>query len=441
MLRNLVPRLATTAATASRTAAAATARQASSTPADSDPVIVSTARTAVGTFGGSLASLTAPQLGAAAASAALARAGLSLTPADEKNPVTQVASEPFAIDETYFGNVLQANVGQAPAKQVVIGAGLGVGVPSTTVNKVCASGLKAVMLGAQAIRLGEANFVLAGGMESMSQAPFYLPDSRWGSRYGHSKALDGIARDGLSDAYDGSMMGVCAEACATEHGISRAAQDEYATLSYQRAREAAAAGLFDQEIAPVTVKSRRGESVVDEDEEPAGMALDKLSSLRTVFKKDGTVTAGNASKINDGASALVIASYGAAKAAGLTPIARILGMGDASMEPIKFTDAPTPAIERACARAGVAVSDIDYFEINEAFAVVALCNARLLGIDVESQLNVNGGAVALGHPIGSSGSRILVTLASILQQRDASLGVAAICNGGGGASAVVIERM
>ena len=401
------------------------ARLSSSALSDSDPVIVSVARTPVGSLGGSLSSLSATELGASAASAALARAGLSSGD----------------VDEAYIGHVLQANAGQAPAKQVVRNSGLGDGVPSTTVNKVCASGLKAAMLGAQAVKLGDARFVLAGGMEAMSQAPFYLPSARWGARYGHAEALDAIARDGLSDAYDGSMMGTCGEACAEEHGFSREDQDAYALRSYTRAREAAAAGLFDAEIAPVTIKSRRGDVVVDVDEEPGKMDLDKLSSLRTVFKKDGTVTAGNASKINDGASALVIASAAAARAAGLTPLARIRGMADASLAPVKFTDAPAPAIQLACSRAGVSVDDIDFFEINEAFSVVALVNARLLDIDIDAKLNVNGGAVALGHPIGSSGSRILVTLTSILQQNDGQLGVAAICNGGGGASAVVIERL
>lgn len=373
---------------------------------------------------GSLASVPAPELGAIALKAALEAASLP----------------PEVIEEVYFGNVLSANLGQAPATQVALKAGLPPTTPATLVNKVCASGLKAVMLASQTIALGYAELIAAGGMESMSQAPFYLPHLRGGNRYGHVQALDAIARDGLEDAYCGLSMGTITETCAATYGLTREMQDEYARRSYQRAQKAQAEGIFAAEIVPVPVSAKGGTQLITEDEEPKKANFEKLPTLRPAFKPDGTITAANASKINDGAAAVILASEGAVKRYNLTPLARVLSWADAAREPAWFTIAPTDAIQKALQRAGLSVEQIDAFEINEAFSAVALANQKLLSLPTE-KLNILGGAVALGHPLGASGARLVVTLLSALRVVQGRYGAIGICNGGGGASALVLERL
>ena len=337
-----------------------------------------------------------------------------------------------------MGNVVQAGVGQAPARQAAILAGLPNTVPCTTVNKVCASGMKAVMFAAQAIQSGDAEVVIAGGMENMSLIPHYV-HLRNGVKFGPTSMVDGMQRDGLVDAYDNNAMGVCADLCATEYHISREAQDAFAIQSYERSAKAWSEGKFDEEIVPVAVPQIRGEPIIiSKDEEFSNVKLDKIPSLNPVFTKDGTVTAANASTINDGAAAMIIMSEDKANALGLKPLAYITGYADAAHEPKWFTTAPAKALPKALAKAGVSIENVDYFEFNEAFSVVGLANAQILGLD-ESKINVNGGAVSLGHPLGCSGVRIMVTLINVLKQNNAKIGAAAICNGGGGASAIVIE--
>jgi acetyl-CoA C-acetyltransferase len=387
-------------------------------------VIVSAVRTPIGSFMGSLSSLTATQLGAAAIKGAMDKINL----------------DPALVQEVFMGNVVQAGVGQAPARQAALGAGLPDTVPATTVNKVCASGMKAVMQAAQAIALGDADVVIAGGMESMSNIPHYV-HMRSGTKFGPATLMDGMQKDGLVDAYDNNAMGTCADLCATEYNFSREDQDAFAIKSYQRSAKAWADGKFKDEVVPVEVPQRRGEPVlVSEDEEYKNVQMDKIASLRPAFTKDGTVTAANASTINDGAGAMVLMSEAKAKELGLTPLAYIKGYADAAHEPKWFTTAPAKALPKAIAKAGIDIKDVDYFEFNEAFAVVGLANMKILGLN-DSNVNVNGGAVSLGHPLGCSGVRILITLLNVLRQNDAKIGAAAICNGGGGASAMVIERI
>ncbi len=387
-------------------------------------VIVSAARTPMGSFGGSLSAVSATKLGAIAIQEAVKRAG--------------IASD--QIQEIYMGNVLSANLGQAPATQAAKFAGLG-DIPSTTINKVCASGTKAVMLAAQSIALGINEIVVAGGMESMSNVPFYLDKARQGYKLGHQQVTDGLIRDGLWDVYNDYHMGNAAELCASTCNISREEQDAFAIESYQRAQAAYEKGLFKEEIVNVEIPGRAGAvTVVSEDEEFKAVKFDKIPTLKPVFKKDGTVTAANASTLNDGASAMVLMSEEKALALGLKPLAKIIGYADAQQAPEWFTTAPSKAIPRALANAGINADQVDFYEINEAFSVVALANNQELKLD-SNKVNVNGGAVALGHPLGSSGCRIIVTLLSVLKQNNGKIGVAAICNGGGGASAVVIERM
>lgn len=388
-------------------------------------VIVSAARTPIGSFGGSLSSFTAPQLGSFAIKAALEKAGIS----------------PEQVNEVVMGNVLTAGVGQAPARQAALGAGLPEKVACTTVNKVCASGMKAVMMAANQIKTGEAEIVVAGGMESMSNVPYYLPNERNGARLGHGKVLDGIIKDGLWDVYKDYHMGNAAELCAREYEISREDQDAYAINSYKRAQAAQQEGFFDSEIVPVTVVDRKGnETVVSQDEDVSKVNFDKLPKLRPVFEKEGTVTAANASNINDGAAALVVMSASKAKELGLTPIAEILSQSSAEQAPEWFTTAPSAAIPIALQRAGLGVEDIDLYEINEAFSVVCIANNNILKLNPE-KVNVFGGAVSMGHPIGCSGARILVTLINALNKKKKSIGCAGICNGGGGASAMVLKAM
>ncbi|MCX6167024.1 MAG: acetyl-CoA C-acyltransferase [Sphingobacteriales bacterium] len=387
-------------------------------------VIVSAARTPIGSFGGNLASLSASQLGAVAIKAAVERAGIQAN----------------QVQEVYMGNVLSANLGQAPATQAAKFAGLP-DIPTTTINKVCASGTKAIILAAQSIALGDNDIVVAGGMESMSNVPYYLDKARTGYRLGNGELLDGLVKDGLWDVYNNYHMGVAAELCASECGIDRAEQDAFAIQSYTRAQEAQKSGKFDEEISAVELKDRKGELVwISTDEEPKSVNFDKIPTLKPVFKKDGTVTAANASTLNDGAAALVLMSGSKAKELGLKPLAKILAYADAQQAPEWFTTAPSKAIPLALKRAGLTTKDVDYFEINEAFAVVALANNKEMKLD-NDKVNVNGGAVALGHPLGASGARIVVTLLHVLMQKNAKIGVAGICNGGGGASALVIERL
>ena len=386
-------------------------------------VIVSAVRTPIGSFMGGLSSVPAPQLGAIAIQGALAKIKL----------------DPKLIDEVFMGNVVQAGVGQAPARQAAILAGLPNTVACTTVNKVCASGMKALMLGAQAIKSGDAEIVVVGGMENMSLIPHYV-HLRNGYKFGPASMIDGMQKDGLVDAYDNNAMGVCADLCASEYNISREAQDNFAIQSYERSAKAWAEGKFDNEIVPVAVPQRRGEPIViSKDEEFTNVKLDKIPGLNAVFTKDGTVTAANASTINDGAAAMIIMSEEKANSLGLKPLAYVRGYADAAQEPKWFTTAPAKALPKALDKAGISISEVDFFEFNEAFAVVGLANAQILGLN-ESKINVNGGAVSLGHPLGCSGARIIVTLLNVLQQNNSKIGAAAICNGGGGASAVVIER-
>ncbi|MFT5104237.1 MAG: acetyl-CoA C-acetyltransferase [Candidatus Latescibacterota bacterium] len=386
-------------------------------------VIVSTARTPIGSFMGSLSSLTAVQLGSAAI----------------KGAIEKINLDPSLVEEIFMGNVVQAGVGQAPARQAALGAGLPDTVPCTTVNKVCASGMKALMNAAQAIALGDASIVIAGGMESMSNIPHYL-HMRNGQKFGPATLIDGIQKDGLVDAYGQNAMGVLADACAAKYEFSREDQDAFAIQSYERSAKAWSEGKFTNEVVPVSVPQRRGEAViVSEDEEFKNVRMDKIPALRAAFSKDGTVTAANASTINDGAGAIVLMSEEKAAELGLTPLATIIGYADAAHEPEWFTIAPSKALPKALAKAGVSKDQVDFFELNEAFAVVGLANMKLLGIS-DTNTNVNGGAVSLGHPLGCSGVRIVITLLSVLQQNDGKIGAAAICNGGGGATAMVIQR-
>ena len=386
-------------------------------------VIVSAVRTPIGSFMGGLSTLTAPQLGAAAIKGALNKINLN----------------PDLIDEVIMGNVVQAGVGQAPARQAALLAGLPHKTIATTINKVCASGMKAVMQGAQAIMSGDAEIVIAGGMENMSLIPHYL-HLRNGHKFGPTAMIDGMQKDGLSDAYDNSAMGVSADLCATEYKITREEQDAFAIQSYERSAKAWEAGKFDSEIVPVSVPQRRGEPIViDKDEEYTNVKLDKIPTLAPAFTKEGTVTAANASTINDGAAALILMSEEKALELELKPLAYIKSYADAAQEPKWFTTTPSVALPKALKKVGLSVNDVDFFEFNEAFSVVGLANLKILGLDA-SKVNVNGGAVSLGHPLGCSGARIIVTLIHVLEQNNAKIGAAAICNGGGGASAIVIER-
>lgn len=386
-------------------------------------VIVSAVRTPMGSFMGGLSTVTAPQLGATAIKGALSKINL----------------DPSLVDEVLMGNVVQAGVGQAPARQAALYAGLSNAVPCTTVNKVCASGMKAFMQGAQSIKCGDNSVVVVGGMENMSLIPHYV-HLRNGYKFGPASMMDGLQKDGLTDAYDNNAMGVSADLCAKEYNISREEQDAFAIQSYQRSAKAWEEGKFDNEIVPVEVPQRRGEPVfVAKDEEFTNVKLDKIPSLNAVFTKDGTVTAANASTINDGAAALVLMSEEKANELGLKPLAYVTSYADAAQEPKWFTTAPAKALPIALDKAGLSLDQIDYFEFNEAFSVVGLANAKILGLSSD-KINVNGGAVSLGHPLGCSGARILVTLINVLHQNNAKFGAAAICNGGGGASAVVIER-
>lgn len=386
--------------------------------------IISAVRTPIGSFGGSLASISATQLGAIAIRGAVERAGI----------------DPGQVQEVFMGNVLSANLGQAPATQAVRFAGLP-DIPSTTINKVCASGAKAIMLAAQSIALGQNDIVVAGGMESMSNVPYYLDKARNGYRLGNGQITDGLIKDGLWDVYNDYHMGSAAELCATECNISREDQDAYAIESYTRSQKAAAEGKFRDEIVPVEIRNKKGEiTLVRDDEEINAVKFEKIPSLKPVFQKDGTVTAANASTLNDGAAALVLMSRKKAEELGLKPLARIISYADAQQAPEWFTTAPSRAIPAALSRAGMDSSEVDFYEINEAFSVVSLANNKLLKLD-PSRVNVNGGAVSLGHPLGASGARIIVTLIHVLKQNDAKTGVAGICNGGGGASAIVIGNL
>lgn len=387
--------------------------------------IASAVRTPIGSFGGKLAGFNATQLGTIAIKGALDKANV---PASEVN-------------EVYMGNVLSAGLGQAPARQAALGAEISENVPCTTVNKVCSSGMKSVMLGAQSIMLGINDVVVAGGMESMSNVPFYVPKARFGYKYGHGQLIDGLMHDGLWEAYNEFPMGSCADNTAKEMNISREAQDEYAINSYKKVAASTEAGDFKDEIVPVEIPQRKGDPVVmDVDEEYTNVNFDKIPSLRPVFNKDGTVTAANASTINDGASALVLVSKEKAEELGLTLVAKIRGFGDAAQEPLWFTTAPSLAIPKALAHAGVEKDDVDFWEVNEAFAAVAIANQKELKLDAD-KLNVFGGAVAIGHPLGASGARVLTTLCSVLDKKGGKIGAAGICNGGGGASAIVIEKV
>lgn len=387
--------------------------------------IVSAVRTPIGSFMGSLSTVPATKLGAAAVKGALDKINL-----DPKN-----------VQEIYMGNVLQAGEGQAPARQVALGAGLSNETPSTTINKVCASGMKAVSMAAQAIKAGDADVIVAGGMENMSMVPHYY-NARNATKLGDVKMLDGMVLDGLTDVYNKVHMGVCAEKCATDYSFTREDQDNFAIESYKRSAKAWSEGKFTEEVVPVSIPQRKGDPIIfAEDEEYKSVNFDRLPTLPTVFKKEGgTVTAANASTLNDGASALILVSKEKMEELGLKPLAKIVSYADAAHEPENFTTAPSKALPIALKKAGLEVSDIDFFEFNEAFSVVGLANNKILGLDA-AKVNVNGGAVALGHPLGSSGSRIIVTLINVLKQNNGKYGAAAICNGGGGASAIVIENL
>jgi acetyl-CoA acetyltransferase family protein len=386
-------------------------------------VIVSAVRTPIGSFMGGLSTVTAPRLGAIVIKGAL----------------DKIQLDPNLVDEVFMGNVVQAGEGQAPARQAAIYAGLPNTVACTTVNKVCASGMKSVMLGAQAIQCGDAEIVIAGGMENMSLIPHYM-HLRNGYKFGPATMIDGMQKDGLTDAYDNNAMGVCADLCASEYKITREEQDNYAIQSYERSAKAWEEGKFDNEIVPVAVPQRKGDPIiVAKDEEFTNVKLDKIPSLNAVFTKEGTVTAANASTINDGAAALILMSEEKALSLGLKPLAYIRSYADAAQEPKWFTTTPSKAIPKALEKAGLTINDVDYFEFNEAFAVVGLVNSKILGLN-DTKVNVNGGAVSLGHPLGCSGARIIVTLLNVLEQNNGKIGAAAICNGGGGASAIVIEK-
>ena len=386
--------------------------------------IVSMARTPIGALSSTLSGLNVIELGKTVVKAAMERAGVN---GDQ-------------IDEVYLGNVLQANVGQAPAQQVSIAAGINTKTPCTTINKVCASGMKAIMLGAQSIMLGDNHIVVVGGMESMSNAPHYLPSGRTGIRYGNGEILDAISRDGLQDPYKKYMMGNAGEVCAKHYSFTREDQDAYAIASYKRAQDAYANGYFKDEIVPVVIASRKGDITISEDEEYKKFDEAKVSALKPAFEKEGTITAINATKINDGASAMVLMSGDKVKELGLTPLAKIISFADASQEPEWFTTTPSKAIPKALQKANLTTEQVDFYEINEAFSVVALANMKEMNI-AHDKINVFGGAVALGHPIGSSGCRIVATLISVLKNKNGKIGAAGICNGGGGASAIVIEKV
>lgn len=387
--------------------------------------LVSAVRTPIGSFMGSLSSVAAPRLGAAAIKGALLKAGVN----------------PDEVDEVIMGCVLQAGVGQAPARQAAIFAGLPADVVCTTINKVCASGMKSLAYGAQAIMLGNAEVVIAGGMENMSLVPHYLTGSRTGTKYGNINMIDGLQYDGLLNVYDQQIMGSCAELCADKYGITRQMQDDFAIESYKRSADAWQNRRFDNEVVPVEIPQRKGDPVIfAEDEEFKNVKFDKIPSLPTVFKKDGTVTAANASTMNDGAAAILLVSKEKMEQLNLKPIAKIVGFADAEQAPEWFTTSPSLAMPKAAEKAGLKVSDIEYFEFNEAFSVVGLANNKILGLSAD-KVNVNGGAVSLGHPLGCSGARIIVTLINVLKQNNAKFGGAAICNGGGGASAMVIENL
>ena len=387
-------------------------------------VIISAVRTPIGSFGGVLSTLSATDLGAAAIQGALSRAGI----------------QPELVQEVYMGNVVSANLGQAPAKQAALKSGLPATIPCTTINKVCASGTKAIMLAAQAIQLGQADVIVAGGMESMSNTPYYVPKARFGYKYGNAELIDGLARDGLVDAYDQCAMGVFADRTAQKYDISREAQDAYTIQSYRRAETSTQSGRFNAEIIPIEVSGRKGSVTVSEDEDYKSVIYEKIPTLKPAFTPDGTVTPASSSPISDGASALVIMSRRKADELGLKPLARILAYADAEQEPQWFTTAPTKAVPLALERAGLKADDIDFFEVNEAFAVVPLTFSKVLNIPQE-KLNVFGGAVAIGHPLGASGARIVTTLTNVLQQNNGRFGAVGICNGGGGASAIVIEKL
>lgn len=389
-----------------------------------DVVIVSVARTPIGSFLGSLSSIPAPKLGALAIKGALQKIGL----------------KPDLVDEVFMGNVVSAGLGQAPAKQAAIFAGIPDTVPCTTINKVCASGMKSIMIGAQAIQCGDAEIVIAGGMENMSSIPHYMA-GRTGAKLGSIEIKDGLLVDGLTDVYDQQHMGTCGDLCAKEYGFTREEQDNFAIASYKKSAEAWSSGKFKNEIVPVEIPQRKGDSLFfTEDEEYKNVIMDKIPTLRPVFSKDGTVTAANASTLNDGAAALVLMSAQKANELNLKPLAKIIGYADAAQEPKWFTTAPAKALPKALAKAGISVNDVDYFELNEAFSVVGLANIKILNLNPE-KVNVNGGAVSLGHPLGMSGARIVIALTTILEQNNAKIGAAGICNGGGGASAIVIERL
>ncbi len=387
--------------------------------------IVSAVRTPLGAWGGSLKDFAATKLGSIAIKGALERCGLA-------------ASE---VNEVLMGCVLQANLGQAPARQAARGAGIPDNVPCSTINKVCASGMKSIMLGAQSIMLGDNDVVVAGGMESMSNVPFYSDTMRWGNKYGNVTMIDGLAKDGLTDVYHNYAMGNAADLCAREYAVSREDQDAFAIESYKRSQAASEAGKFAGEIVPVEVPQKKGDPIlISKDEEPWNVKFDKIPGLRPAFSKDGTVTAANASTMNDGASALVLMSKEKAEALGIKPIAKIVGYADAEQAPEWFTTTPSKAVPKALAKAGLKIEEVDFFEFNEAFSVVGIVNSKILNLDA-SKVNVNGGAVSLGHPLGCSGARIVTTLISVLNQNEGKYGAAAICNGGGGASAIVIKRI
>lgn len=387
--------------------------------------IMSAVRTPIGSFGGSLKSFTATQLGAIAIKGALEKAGI----------------KPQLVNDVLMGSVMQANLGQAPARQAAKFAGLPNEVNCTTVNKVCASGMKAIAQAAQSILLGDADIVVAGGMESMSNVPFYADSVRWGNKYGNSALIDGLAKDGLTDVYDGKAMGNAAELCASTCGVSREDQDAFAIESYKRSQAAIEAGKFDNEIVPVEIPQRKGDAVIfAKDEEPYNVKFDKIASLKGAFQKEGTVTAANASTMNDGAAALVLMSKEKADELGLKPIAKIISYADAEQAPEWFTTTPALAVPKAVTKAGLKMEDITYWELNEAFSVVGIENSRRMKLD-PAKVNVNGGAVSIGHPLGCSGARIIVTLINVLKQNKAKYGAAGICNGGGGASAMVIENV
>ena len=386
--------------------------------------IVSTARTPIGRFGGMLANFTAIDLGAHAIQGALERAGIG----------------PEKVQEVFLGNVIPANLGQAPARQTALKAGLGYNIPCTLINKVCASGMKSIMIGAQSIMLGTNDIVVAGGMESMSNIPYYIPKARFGYKYGNAELIDGLQKDGLWEAYHQFAMGNCADHTASDMNISREEQDEFAIKSYKKAIEATKNGFLKKEIVPVEIPQRKGDPLImDEDEEIKFVNFDKIPELKPVFSKEGTVTAANASTINDGASAVILASKKAVEEYDLSPLAKILGFADAAQEPIWFTTTPSIAIPKALQNAGITQDMVDFYEINEAFSVVVLANNKLLDLDPEI-VNVHGGAVSIGHPIGCSGARITGTLANTLKATNKNIGVAGICNGGGGASAIVLEN-